>query len=1216
MPQMRKEIKMKNFKRALSLLLCLCTLLSLMTIPASAATKKIDSIVIELPKPELGKKLATKDDVWCTSSKYVEVAKLEWAGNVGEGNTAITDVVYSFELVLKIKDGQDAIFTIDNYKDIEINGKYLTNNEHGSVSDDGKTLTLYHRFPFVLTSSGKQSSLTLYTKSTLTLTAPSAGKKPATAAEINTNSTKIDITNVVWEGALDENGCFKGGVKYKIIVDIRLKDSVAGTFAIKPYGGTINSKDVDTATAFGDDHRKMQVTYTFPAAPDTAKITEKNNTRMEITAPKVGELPRFDPVIPADWKTYVKSAEWSGTFDKYGRFQAGKEYTLNVTVRVKPTSPDFILKKNTNNVINGELATVKSVSSDGKEMVLAYTFPKLEGSAPATPAGTKVDKFSAGDYGYLTLTGGTAMYYKVPDDSKGYDYAVKHANSGDTVIPVLEAGIKAGPNGTLWNVVLYKGMRLYMPANNREYFYTYADRTICGNVPVGTYSDIWSTDEKLTEGMIKTVEFDALVLEDGVPKMKFQNSTNPELVGYATGGYYADTSSIVYSTDKAEPYTFVTATVTYKPKGNAFFYEKVTHSMVIPYILLNHGNAAEIKYVDRNTLKITYTIFVEDLYNQDTYTNDMKGYSNSREEKEGYLTVGYFSVGGHDPQYVATAELYNPLSEWFVRMEFPQSIQELYADRYKNRTYNAPTDDGYVSFGSMTWGYKQTYAVRVYDLDVSDMFSGQMVGEWAQIDAGSFVPKAYLRNIDTTDNNVNGTPGHHVDPIYSFAGGSGTKEDPYLIATAEQLNAIRLNYAIGTYYKLIADIDLSNWGNWVPIGGNRAYGGWPSNNGYAHYNSFCFAGVVDGNGHTVSGMTIKIDEDIPILHTGNTEIFFGLFAATTGGGSNWGVIKNLTVKDFTIDVTYRNLEKSATVYAGGLAALSSDTQITGCKSVGGKINIQLQTDKEKDPDVNAYAGGLVGLSRNAEFTNCSSDSTVNVVTNTGEEFFDNIHVGSLVVKNSGKDITKLTNSKGTGKATESVGALAPKQDPKTASWAKAEVKQAAQNMLIDNTLMGDDYTVTINRLRFCSVAIKMAEKLLGYELPASPASTFTDTNDIYVLKAHKAGIVNGRTATTFDPNGTLDREQMATFIYRTLMFVRDNSDIRFTDYTSKLANYTDSGKISSWAKEPMAFMNALGLINGTSTTTLNPRGTCTIEQALIAANRSLSADKIVLKNGN
>lgn len=62
-----------------------------------------------------------------------------------------------------------------------------------------------------------------------------------------------------------------------------------------------------------------------------------------------------------------------------------------------------------------------------------------------------------------------------------------------------------------------------------------------------------------------------------------------------------------------------------------------------------------------------------------------------------------------------------------------------------------------------------------------------------------------------------------------FAGGNGTQDYPYLIATAEQLNNVRnfLGEAYKyTYFQLIAPIDLSSYPNWVPIGdvNNPFYG--------------------------------------------------------------------------------------------------------------------------------------------------------------------------------------------------------------------------------------------------------------------------------------------------------------------------------------------------------------------------------------------------------
>ena len=188
--------------------------------------------------------------------------------------------------------------------------------------------------------------------------------------------------------------------------------------------------------------------------------------------------------------------------------------------------------------------------------------------------------------------------------------------------------------------------------------------------------------------------------------------------------------------------------------------------------------------------------------------------------------------------------------------------------------------------------------------------------------------------------------------------------------------------------------------------------------------------------------------------------------------------------------------------------------------------------------------------------------------------------------------------------------LPQKSAAKTSTWAQSDVNLALNDNLLDTDLLGNDYTKNITRLQFCSVAVRLAEELTGKSIAPAPAGTFTDTTNAYALKAYAAGITTGSTATTFDPNGTLTRAQMAAFLYRTLRYVEKNSDYSYTSYTSKLSSYTDSAQIQNWAKEPMAFMNALGLINGNTATTLNPNGKCTVEQAVAVAERSVYAHQI------
>lgn len=181
---------------------------------------------------------------------------------------------------------------------------------------------------------------------------------------------------------------------------------------------------------------------------------------------------------------------------------------------------------------------------------------------------------------------------------------------------------------------------------------------------------------------------------------------------------------------------------------------------------------------------------------------------------------------------------------------------------------------------------------------------------------------------------------------------------------------------------------------------------------------------------------------------------------------------------------------------------------------------------------------------------------------------------------------------------------------KVSGWADAYVNLALNDNLLDVSLLGSDYTKNITRLQFCSVAVRLAEELTGKTITPAPANTFRDTDNPYVLKAYAAGITSGISATEFGPNNLLDRQQMATFLHRTLQYVEKNSSYKYTDYTSKLSSYSDSSQIASWAKESMAFMNALDLITGTSATILSPGTKCTIEQAVTVAERSVYAHQI------
>ena len=101
------------------------------------------------------------------------------------------------------------------------------------------------------------------------------------------------------------------------------------------------------------------------------------------------------------------------------------------------------------------------------------------------------------------------------------------------------------------------------------------------------------------------------------------------------------------------------------------------------------------------------------------------------------------------------------------------------------------------------------------------------------------------------------------------------------------------------------------------------------------------------------------------------------------------------------------------------------------------------------------------------------------------------------------------------------------------------------------------------------------------------------TNAIWWAKL--TGIVNGTSATTFDPSGQITREQLAAILYRyTAKYAPDA-----TGNAASLAAYPDAGSVSAYARDAMAWAVGNGLISGLphgKTDYLEPGGSATRAQ--------------------
>ena len=103
-----------------------------------------------------------------------------------------------------------------------------------------------------------------------------------------------------------------------------------------------------------------------------------------------------------------------------------------------------------------------------------------------------------------------------------------------------------------------------------------------------------------------------------------------------------------------------------------------------------------------------------------------------------------------------------------------------------------------------------------------------------------------------------------------------------------------------------------------------------------------------------------------------------------------------------------------------------------------------------------------------------------------------------------------------------------------------------------------------------------------------------------VLWASNKGIVNGATATTFDPDGNITREQIAAILYR---YAGSPS------VTGSLSGYPDQAQVSSFAVTAMQWAVGTGIITGVTSggrTTLSAKGNATRAQVAVMLHRFLT----------
>ncbi len=290
---------------------------------------------------------------------------------------------------------------------------------------------------------------------------------------------------------------------------------------------------------------------------------------------------------------------------------------------------------------------------------------------------------------------------------------------------------------------------------------------------------------------------------------------------------------------------------------------------------------------------------------------------------------------------------------------------------------------------------------------------------------------AFVGAVDVLKFQHTGEENEHL----TFAGGSGTEEDPYLIENVHQLQNMSMN--LTAHYALLNDIDANETSEW-----NGGEGFLPIGNATTQ-----FTGSFSGRNHTIFDLFINVPDDSNIglfgyIGTDSVVKDIGLVDNdVTGSSQVGGIVGRVDYATVFNSYAFGNVSGSSRVgalvglnqfgtvdnchaegavngsnmYAGGLLGYNNDGTVsnsyasvntTGNDYVGGLIGyerIGLVFDSYATGTVNGYenVGGLVGL---------NTDGTVNNSFATGNVIGEYRNVGGLVGLNEGT----VNNSYATG----------------------------------------------------------------------------------------------------------------------------------------------------------------------------------------------------------
>ena len=301
------------------------------------------------------------------------------------------------------------------------------------------------------------------------------------------------------------------------------------------------------------------------------------------------------------------------------------------------------------------------------------------------------------------------------------------------------------------------------------------------------------------------------------------------------------------------------------------------------------------------------------------------------------------------------------------------------------------------------------------------------------------------------------------------------------------------------------------------------------------------------------------------------------------------------------------------VFAGAFAPVAENVKITGTVKAGNLVGVSYQfTDENGDAEeeslIKWYVGGNL-VSEDESYTISSSDSGkdlyVTVTPKAKAAPFEGETVKSDVVKVAAKRTESYSSGGGGGGIGGGTAVTPPvsKPDPKpeekkftdvSGHWAEAEIiemsKKGILNGKSDSTFAPDE---SVSRAELAAIIARtFGLNGTGNNFADVPGDAWFEG---YVNAVYEKGYMSGYKG-SFRPDDKITRQEIAVVLFN---IAKDMG----ISASGENKSYSDSDNIPDWAKEAVEFSSAAGLMQGVDSESFKPEGNVSRAQAAVILSR-------------